>query len=603
MRNIAVLICSFLMLAATSLRAEVLELSRETLRYEVPGQVMSIRVGDVPEDPADWRTLPDSAFRSLAPSGKWSGFRPGHVLLRIPVRTDRGGLWWVRPVYVDIDSLRAGTGVGTTCWIGEDVPRDRWCTPWHALWVPVVLRHGLDTVHIEIAEWTGRLGVAIRMEPDGIRQTVAEDHALRDGLFVGLLVANLLLALILFGLIRHRAHFWYVWYQAFVILFVFSTQHHSFAWLWPDGPDLNQITPSLGSIGAFGALSLFLCHMLDLHVRYPWAGGIQRALGFVLMGLAALQLFIPVAPWIVDLCYAGPQMEILEIASYALGIVLVLRAALEGNRLAAFAAVASLPMLAALGMSLGGELVHEPWLYSWRGVVVEIAMCLENTFFGILLVHKADLERRDRRHLLEKLLEMERDFNDRLVRETDQHLRGTALDLHDGIGQDLAALRIQAEILAETPSAGTMCSRFKQELSRVSDNVRATAHGLYPPELKGGDLNQALQLLRERLRDGEVVDLVIEGRVQGLSEEDALQWYRIAQEAVQNARKHGKAGRVRILVTPGRMEIEDDGVGFPETPADGVGLRTIRIRAAQLGCGVEVGSVPGGGCRVVVGPG
>ena len=588
-----------LLLVASATWADALDLRGPARGREVPGRLLSIRVGDVPADPASWNGMPDSAFRSL-PNGTWSGFRPGHVLLRLPVRTDTGGRWWVRADYVDIDSLRAAARDAASCWIGEDVPRSRWCTPWHALWVPVRLRPGLDTIHVEIAEWTGRLGVALRLEPDGIRHSRAENGALRDGLLVGLLAANLLLACILFLLVRHRAHFWYVLYQSFVILFVFSTHHHSFAWLWPEHPDINQITPSLGSVGAFGALALFLSHLLDLHVRYPVLGGAQRALGFALMGLAALQLLIPIAPWVVDFCYAGPQMEILEIASYGLGLFLVARLALAGNRLAIFAAVAMLPMLAGLGMSLGGEIAHQPWMYSWRGIVVELAMCVENTLFGILLVHKIGVERREKGRLLERLLAMERDFNDRLVRETDQHLRGTALDLHDGIGQDLAALRIQADMLAGTSTGGVMCERFKEELARVSEGVRATAHGLYPPELKGGDLNQALALLRERLRTAEVVELEIEGRVLGLSEEDALQWYRIVQEAVQNARKHGNASHVRIRLAPGRMEIEDDGSGFAVLPEDGVGLRTIRIRAAQLGCKVEVSSNPGEGCRVVV---
>lgn len=589
-------------LAATLSNAGTLDLRRYARGCDVPGRLLSVRTSDIPSDPARWPELSDAAFLSLTRTGTWSGFRPGHVLLRLPVRTDSGGTWWVRADYVDIDSLRAAAGGSSSCWIGEDVPRSRWCTPWHALWVPVRLRPGLDTIHVEIAEWTGRLGIALRLEPDRTRQARAENGALRDGLLVGLLGANLLLACVLFLLVRHKAHFWYVLYQSFVILFVFSTHHHSFAWLWPEQPDINQIMPSLGSVGAFGALALFISHLLDLHTRYPVAGGVQRALGFALMGLAGLQLLIPVAPWVVDFCYAGPQMEILEIASYALGLFLVVRLALTGNRLAIYAAAAMVPMLAALGMSIGGELLHEPWLYSWRGVVVELAMCFENTLFGILLVHKIGVERRDRRNLLETLLAMERDFNDRLVRETDQHLRGTALDLHDGIGQDLSALRIQAEILGGTSSAGLLCQRFKEELSRVSDNVRATAHGLYPPELKGGDLNQALALLRERLRSGEVVDLEIEGRTQGLSEEDALQWYRIAQEAIQNARKHGNAAHVSIRLAQGRMEIEDDGEGFAEVPADGVGLRTIRIRAAQLGCKVDVSSNPGRGCRVVVAP-
>lgn len=597
MRFVAVVVACLLAPTGGASAGVILDLSSHPSGLEVPGRLLSIRVGDVPHDPAAWRALPESAFRPLGRA--WSGFRPGHVLLRLPVRSKTESVWWILPEYVDIDSIRAGAGGGASGWVGEDVPRARWGTTWHAPWVPVRVRAGSDTIHLELAEWTGRLGVSVRLQPDGIRHASAENLALRDGLFVGLLLANLLLACCLFALVRHQAHFWYLVYQAFVIVFVFSTHHHSFAWLWPSRPDLNQITPSFGSVGAFGALALFLSHLLDLRSVHPLLGAAQRWMGRILMALAALQLLIPVAPWVVDLCYAGPQMELLEIASYLLGFALVARLAVAGNGLALFAAAASLPMLLALGMSVGGELFHEPWMYSWRSLVVEAAMCAENTLFGLLLAYKIGLERRRQRELLERLLLVEREFNERLVRETDRHLRGTALDLHDGVCQDLTALRIQAEMLG---TGSVACDRFRSELERVSGAVRDAAHGLYPPELKGGDLNQALALMSERLRLGGGLVVEIAGRARGLSEEEALQWYRIAQEAVQNACKHGGAGRVRIELGPRRMAIEDDGAGIHDLSGEETVSRSIQIRAAQLGCAARVSAMEGGGCRVVVAP-
>lgn len=576
---------------------DTLDLSAYPRGLDVPGRLLEIREREVPRDPAAWGAIPDSGFHRLGPSGEWSGFRPGHVLLRLLVSSEADATWWVLAEYVDVDSVRAGNGRGISCWVGEGVPRERWCAPWHAAWIPVRLRRGVDTVHLEIAEWTGRLGVSVRMQPDEIRHHRGEDLALRDGLFVGILLANLLFACGLFVVVRLRAHFWYLVYQAFVIVFVFSTHHHSAAWLWPSHPDANQITPSFGSIGAFGALALFLSHLLDLRGRFPRAGAVQWWAGAALLGLALLQLLIPVAPWVVDLCYGGPQMELLEIASYVLGFVLAARLALARDRLAAFVCAASVPMLLALGLSVAGELVHLPWIYSWRSLVVELSMSLENTLLGLLLAHRVWDERRRHGEVLERLLAVERDFNERIVRETDRHLRGTALDLHDGVGQDLAALRLQAETLGSGPEA---LARFRGELDRVAASVRAAAHGLYPPELKGGDLNQALVLMRRRLGIAGGLEVEVEGRVRGLAEDEALQWYRIAQEAVQNAHRHGKARRVRIRVAPGRMEIEDDGGGCLEAGEQPTAPRSIQMRAAQLGCGVLVEAAPGGGCRVVV---
>ena len=558
--------------------------------------------GPVPEDPATWAALPDSGFRNLEGSGEVASFRPGPILLRVRLSVPDDGTWWIREDYVDVDSVRAETGGRATCWIGEDVPKSRWCTPWHGLWLPLDLRRGENLAHLQVVERTGRLGISVQVESDRIRQERAEDEALRDGLLVGILLANLLIAVFLFALVRRKAHFWYVFYQTVVIAFVFSGHQRSFDWLWPEHPALNQILPSFGSIGAFGGLALFLTHLLDLHVRFGLLGRIFRWQGFALVGLCLLQVAIPWAPWVVDLLYGSPAMELVEIASFLLGIVLVVRLAVAGSRQALVTSVAMVPMVVALAVSLGGELVHQPWMYSSRGLFVEIALCLENILFSALLVWKVGLERRRHQGLLERHLALEREFNDHLARATDRHLRGTALDLHDGVGQDLAALRFQAEALGDPESWTRRRERFLAELARVSESVRSTAHGLYPQELHGGDLVAALRRLGERLLANRSLELRVHGKLDGQDESRALQWYRIVQEAIQNAQKHGGARTIEIRLLGDRLEVHDDGSGLAVPLEEGAGLHTIRARASRLGAVVTLEPSVLGGVRLGVSP-
>ncbi len=581
------------LLGGGPIRASILDLATLPGGGEVPSEAVLLHL-EPSRDPSSWSGTNPDGFRPL---GRWAGFRPGAVLLRVHVVAPRAGVWWIRESYANVDSMRVETGGRASCWIGEDVPKQSWCTPWHGLWLPVELREGPNTIHLMLVERTGRVGVSLRLEPDGVRQSEAEDGALRDGILVGLLLANLLLAAFLFAIVRHRGHLWYLVYQGFVIVFVLGSHQHAFAWLWPSLTSPNQVVPSFGSLGAFGALALFLTHLLGFSSRFPRSGPVLRILGSLLVALALLQLAIPVWPWVVDLLYSGPQAEILEASSWLLGIVLLLRSSWRGHRDSLLALVATAPMVVALAVGLGGELLHESWMYSHRGVIVESALCLENLLLSLFLAQKVYTERRDHQRLLERHLALEKGFNERLVNETDQHLRGTALDLHDGIGQDLVALRLQADMLRHTVLSGSLCDRLDAELARVAESIRATAHGLYPPELQGGALCTALQLLGDRLRVHETLELQVEGRMDDLTEAQALQWYRIAQEAVQNALKHGRAKVVRLHLQRDRMRIEDDGPGFPDTAEDGVGLRTIRARAAQLGCQVRIGrGANGGGC-------
>ena len=85
----------------------------------------------------------------------------------------------------------------------------------------------------------------------------------------------------------------------------------------------------------------------------------------------------------------------------------------------------------------------------------------------------------------------------------------------------------------------------------------------------------------------------------------SLHLYRIAQEAVTNAVRHGGAGEVGIFLRTeqGRisMLIRDDGCGMPETPpkTTGMGLRTMQYRAGIIGAAIEVRPAPGGGTEVI----
>jgi signal transduction histidine kinase len=94
-------------------------------------------------------------------------------------------------------------------------------------------------------------------------------------------------------------------------------------------------------------------------------------------------------------------------------------------------------------------------------------------------------------------------------------------------------------------------------------------------------------------------------------EEDAFEpeakahLFRMIQEALSNARKHGRARSVKVAFEKqdslARVVIQDDGDGFdPGAVEGGFGLRFMRERAAELGGSVEVQSAPGEGTRVVV---
>ena len=201
----------------------------------------------------------------------------------------------------------------------------------------------------------------------------------------------------------------------------------------------------------------------------------------------------------------------------------------------------------------------------------------------------------------------------------DERLR-IARDLHDGPLQDLHALRMQlataAEQLAADVGAGSVGVRRVRgaldESETVVGELRAIAEALRPPALGPFGLAAALRAHADRFRrqhPGVAVALDLDDDGQALPESLRLALFRIAQEAMTNAAKHGDPSQVSVSLSLDdghvTLAVEDDGSGLtgrPDDPAlaaDGhFGLLGMRERADAAGAHLDVGASPTGGVRV-----
>jgi signal transduction histidine kinase len=604
-RSVPSLLLGFLLLlAANSWASGILRLGPDPVSIDPSAMTLMRLQGRPPLDSSSWRFLPDSLFRPIASRDIWLGWKVGRVLLRLPVVAPSEGDWWIQVDYPGLDSVRVENAGDVTGWIGDDIVRSRWASPTHGFYLPVHLRKGVNTLHVQVVGTHGRLGLLMSLRPEWSMWKTVENGGLRDGILVGILFANLLLAIGLFFMARLPAHLWYVFYQAVVIGFIFSYHHHAFAWIWPEWLLPNLFDRTILSILAFGILGMFLLRLLDLERAFPRAGRLLKWMSLALVACAFAQLVYPWYPPAFELLYHGNRIEVLEVSTYLLAMALAFRRALQGDRTTIYVLLAMLPMAGALGVAILAEVLHLPWMFAWRGVVVEIGLLLENLALSYLLVRKLLRERREHRELLSRHVTLEQSFSRRLSEETERHLRGTAMDLHDGIGQDLAGLGLYIRTVLQQSGNPKVADRVSSEMSRVMESVRASAHRIYPPELTEGGLRHALERLAARVGSSEGMSLEIRGSMEGLSEEASLQWYRIAQEAIANAHQHGGARRIKVDLAPGRMEVTDDGTGPAPGVQEGFGLRSIRLRAASLGCSalLEAGSGGGGHLRIASTP-
>jgi signal transduction histidine kinase len=206
-----------------------------------------------------------------------------------------------------------------------------------------------------------------------------------------------------------------------------------------------------------------------------------------------------------------------------------------------------------------------------------------------------------------------RTLSNQIIRTGDQERASIARELHDSTAQSLAALLLELSVLAgenTEPRLEARIARIRSIVSDVLDEVRLVAHTVHPRVLDDLGLAAALQrLARETLeRSGVTVTCAAPPSLRSIEAACASTLYRVAQEAVGNAVRHARAKRVSIGLSErdGAVELEvaDDGIGFNagemEAQRPGMGLFTMRERAALVGGRLTILSVPGAGTRVLV---
>jgi signal transduction histidine kinase len=196
--------------------------------------------------------------------------------------------------------------------------------------------------------------------------------------------------------------------------------------------------------------------------------------------------------------------------------------------------------------------------------------------------------------------ELEKQIADR----TDQEQRRIGQDLHDSIGQQVTGISMLAKSLlkrleAKGEAEAAAVAELVESIRQAQSALRNLSRGLLPVELEANGLVHALNNLARRNRILYKTDCVYEGDEEVPIRDGftANHLYRIAQEAIHNAMKHGRARRIVVSVrtTGGRvvLQVRDDGIGLGGVePAStgGMGIRIMQYRAGLIGATLDIES-------------
>jgi len=236
-----------------------------------------------------------------------------------------------------------------------------------------------------------------------------------------------------------------------------------------------------------------------------------------------------------------------------------------------------------------------------------------------LRVNQAELEQRVQERTQELLNASQelRELSARILQAQDEERRRIARELHDGAGQLIAALGMEASNLAKererlSSRAASSLDNIESLVAQMTQDIRTMSHLLYPPLLDDVGLQSAL---REYVtgfaeRSGIQVSLDISSQIERLDRDYELSLFRIVQECLTNIHRHSgsKTASIRIVQDDEAiaLEVRDKGEGMPverlseiQSRGSGVGIRGMRERVLQLSGTMSIES-DGSGTRIHV---
>ncbi|MDW2115624.1 signal transduction histidine-protein kinase/phosphatase UhpB [Vibrio sp. 1731] len=203
-------------------------------------------------------------------------------------------------------------------------------------------------------------------------------------------------------------------------------------------------------------------------------------------------------------------------------------------------------------------------------------------------------KQKDLNHKLRGELARNQNLSRQLIKAEESVRRDIARELHDEIGQNITAIRTQANIIKRVNNAETSvgCADMIEGLSlNVYDTTKRLLSKLRPKMLDDLDLKESVEQLTREMEfanHGTTVQLNWQGDYTNLSDTLKVTLFRLCQESLNNAAKYAGAQLINIELTIGEtavsLMIHDDGVGFKvQDSMKGMGVRGMQERVHALG--------------------
>lgn len=205
----------------------------------------------------------------------------------------------------------------------------------------------------------------------------------------------------------------------------------------------------------------------------------------------------------------------------------------------------------------------------------------------------------------------QRRLEQEVLRISEHERQRIGQDLHDGLGQMLTGIglitkNLSQQLQNQNHKLAKEAEEIRMLIKQADEQARSLARGLVPVEFDEKGLEAALERLKQNAEKLFDIDFTLEvlGKLNLDDATQAIHLYRIAQEAVSNAVKHGSATKVSVHLASTkshiRLRVVDNGTGFTENwdSEGGLGVRIMQFRARLIGGNLEISDVPEKGATI-----
>ncbi|MBC8444911.1 MAG: sensor histidine kinase [Chloroflexi bacterium] len=390
-------------------------------------------------------------------------------------------------------------------------------------------------------------------------------------------------------------------FRLFIVLrliLVLTTMTFYFAW-----------SGSVFAVWQLVAILIFLADIpfLFLYLSWMW---FQRKLGQFYLPVA---LLVATASPIVEMSYVFPLYNIDASLAFLLMFLLLLVPLIltawqyRFRYVVIFSLATSVLEFSLLGSTPQFAMFGSKWAF-----VALFGRSVLSVFVGYIIAYLVSEQRKQRRALAQANQKLVRYASTLEQLATSRERNRLARELHDTLAHALSGLTVQLDAIVamwepSPPRAKAMLERALS-IARVGlDETRRALQALRATPLEDMGLVWAIRSLAESMsaRDSLTVELDLPEDLDGLPPEVEQCYYRVTQEALENASKHAQAHKVRVSLRGDEaglvLEIADDGKGFDETSAaleERFGIRGMRERAELIGGTLEIDSDPGRGTTI-----